>query len=102
MRVVISNESKVAFDGRGRFPMSIGMKLFAESGELIEGDWVHFLLPCSLPPGEERAFLVSLPSEVPEGARIEVDLIQESVAWFQQWGARPVNVVVNRAEISKD
>lgn len=87
VRVIVSNEGGQAFDGIGPYPVSIGMQLFDASGQMLNPDWVHFPLECAVPAGAARTFLVPLPEKMPPGSRVEIDLVQENVAWFQQWGA---------------
>lgn len=95
-RIVVSNGGKQMLDGIGRYPVSIGMQLFDAAGQVMNPDWVHFPLPCSVPVGGKRTFLVPLPAKLPPGARVEVDLVQEQVAWFAQWGAATARLVHER------
>lgn len=85
--IVVQNSSDRSFDGAGAFPISIGIHLLDESGTIVSNDWLHSPLPCSIAPGEQRSVKIILPPTPPGNLHAKVDLVQEGVAWFEQWGA---------------
>jgi len=87
--VAARNETGVRLSGTGPYPISIGMRLLDSTGAVRDADWVHHPLNCDLQPGEEGRFVVPLPAISDGRWTIEVDLVQEGVAWFHHWG-RPV------------
>lgn len=101
--VVLRNESGNAISGFGTYPISIGLRLLDGMGVVHNPDWVHFPLGCAMASGEQRAYVVTLP-DVPDGDwTAQVDLVQEGVAWFHQWG-RPMSsfsLSIEDAAVSK-
>lgn len=88
--VTVLNDGDIPLDGSGDFPISIGIQLLDNSGSAVANNWRHFLLPCPIGPGEERTIRVSLPVTPPGNWQVSIDLVQEGVAWFEQWGAPTV------------
>jgi hypothetical protein len=87
-RVVVElrNDTDRVMSRSGIHPISIGMRLVDASGVVRDSDWVHWPLACDLERGAQRRFAVPLPV-VPDGDwTVQVDLVQEGVAWFHQWG----------------
>jgi hypothetical protein len=87
-RVVVElrNDTDRVMSGSGIHPISIGMRLVDTSAVVRDSDWVHWPLACDLERGAQRRFVVPLPV-VPDGDwTVQVDLVQEGVAWFHQWG----------------
>jgi hypothetical protein len=88
--VVIRNDSEMPLSGTGKYPISIGMHLLDSTGSVIDSDWLHFPLPCPINPGEERTVIVILPDSPVEAWSARVDLVQEGVSWFKDWGGQEV------------
>ena len=86
-RVRVRNEGIFAVSGNGRFPLSVGVRLLDENGDVVDADWVHTPLPCSLSPGQETIVVVPLPQVAPGRWQLRFDLVQEGVAWFEDRGA---------------
>ena len=65
-------------------------------GSLIAPDWAHFPLPCAVPPGEEREFVFELPELPTDSQFAKVGLVQEGIAWFDQWGIEPATILLEK------
>ncbi len=87
--VALRNDTGIRLSGTGPYPISIGMRLLDSTGAVRNPDWVHYPLSCDLEPGESGRFVVPVPSIAEGRWTIQVDLVQEGVAWFHQWG-RPM------------
>ena len=85
-RVRVRNEGIFAVSGNGRFPLSVGVRLLDENGDVVDPDWVHTPLPCSLSPGRETIVVVPLPQAALGRWQLRFDLVQEGVAWFEDRG----------------
>lgn len=84
--VEMENLSDKVLSGVGAYPMSIVLSLLDESGRSIDRDWLHFLLPCAVQPGEHAQFGITLPA-IPAGRwKLQANLVQEGVAWFPNAG----------------
>lgn len=101
--VVLRNDTVGGISGIGAYPISIGMRLLDGTGAVRNPDWVHFPLGCAMASGEQRSYVVTLPV-VPDGDwTAQVDLVQEGVAWFHQWG-RPtssISLSIEDASVTK-
>jgi SAM-dependent methyltransferase len=90
----------VANDGRGFWPTGIGPSFPVGTvtlGPFVPADGRIELprvpLPRSLSPGESVGAEVRIPTASVEGAReIKIDLVREGIAWFEDYGSRPVLV----------
>ncbi len=94
--VVVSNDGSEVLGGTGRYPISIGIRLMHGDGSLIAPDWAHFPLPCAVPPGEEREFVFELPELPTDSQFAKVGLVQEGIAWFDQWGIEPATILLEK------
>lgn len=92
--VTLANESRLPVSGVGAYPISIGLRLLDSAGIVRDPDWVHSPLTDVLEPGMRRSYNVGLPV-IPNGRwTVQVDLVQEGVAWFHQWGKPMASFVV--------
>jgi hypothetical protein len=92
--VRVRNEGEAELGGGGRYPISIGIQLLDAADAVVDPDWLHVPLPCTLEPGEEKEIKVELP-RMPTGKwRARFDLVQEGVVWFQNRGMRPIDVAL--------
>jgi len=101
LKVRIRNDAKHTVSGVGRYPMSVGVQLLRADGSMVAPDWNHTPIQCPIAPGRELSMNVLLP-ETPLGDwLVRVDLVQEQVAWFANWGGAPLQLplVVGAAEV---
>lgn len=89
LSVVVKNSGRQSISGRGSFPISVGVRLLEGSGAMVNSNWLHFPLPCSVDAGEERLFKIPLPRTNPGIWKLQVGLVQEGVSWFSDWGVPP-------------
>jgi SAM-dependent methyltransferase len=77
-------------------PVLLGGRWLDESGAPVSEDHGRAALPHELKPGEEVQlhFTASTPAE-PGRYVLELDMVQEAVAWFRDRGSRPAQVRVN-------
>jgi hypothetical protein len=77
--------------------VNLGGHLFAASGELVNLDYFRMPLAHDLGPGETTTFQVCrLPELAPGIYQLEIDLVDEGICWFKQWGtvAQRANLTV--------
>lgn len=89
--VRIRNASPDAWPARGAdgwYCVSVANRWRARTGELLVGDDARGALPADLRPGEavEVPLAIRPPAE-PGRVVLEVDMVQEGVAWFQDKGS---------------
>jgi SAM-dependent methyltransferase len=95
--LTVRNRSLCAWPSLGRddyrYRIQVGNRWLYEDGEEMRSDDGRATLPHDVPPGgEARLFLpIRLPEENGQ-YRIEVDLVQEHVAWFRNRGSATAEV----------
>lgn len=69
----------------------IGLHLYDEAGQCKNYDWMRFSIDRQMFPGENIVQLLSIaiPRDLKGLHRIAIDLVSESVAWFEQLGHTP-------------
>lgn len=74
-------------EGSGTGGVALGAHLFRESEE-VDWNWARAELPAGVPPGGavDLTFRVAGPLE-PGAYRIELDLVAENLAWFEDLGS---------------
>jgi len=92
LEVHISNDGNAPVSGVGRLPLSIGVQLLDEAGNIVVRDWLHAPLICPLAPGSESDMKIALPVAAAGRWKVRVDLVQEGVAWFQDQGVAPIDL----------
>ncbi len=97
VRVWVRNTSPRTWPMRGDdgwYQVSVGGRWRAGGGELA-GTESRAALPADLGPGDERVIdLEVVAPGRPSAYVLEVDLVQEGVAWFQDHGAAPARAKV--------
>ena len=89
----------------GRYWINLGNHWRAAGGEMLLHDDIRVNLPGDVPPGQaaEMTMTVTLPWR-PGSYQLEVDLVQENVAWFADHGSPLVVVpvtVVGSSDVAK-
>lgn len=78
---------------KGRFAVQAANRWLAASGTVRAQDDGRMTLPYDLAPGQEaRVVLEARAPEVDGDYEIEIDMVQEEVAWFGERGSRPARV----------
>lgn len=76
---------------KGRGPVRLGAHLFGRDGAEIEWDYGRASLPASVAPGETTTVEIRLRAPSAPGSYvIELDLVAEHWAWFEDLGSRPL------------
>jgi len=80
-------------DGDGKFRLLVGNHWLRENNEPVVNDDGRGALLYDLAPGEETEMLltVTAPTE-PGNYVLEIDMVQEGVAWFASKGSRPLRM----------
>ncbi|KAA0256336.1 methyltransferase domain-containing protein [Acidobacteria bacterium ACD] len=82
-------------DGTGRFQVNVGNHWLSEDGGLVAQDDGRAPLPADLAPGASAEVeLTVTPPGRPGPYLLEVDLVQEGVAWFAERGSPPCRLAV--------
>ena len=84
--------------GEGGY-VSLGVKLFAENGALVDDNFGRGALPCSVDPGNEAnvTALLSAP-DTPGTFRLKLDLVDEGITWFEDRGSVPMDAWITVIE----
>ena len=92
LTVRVRNESPIVWpalgDADGRYQIKLGSHWLSERGDLVADDDGRTLLPYDLRPGDEveLPLLVTTPNR-PGRYILQVDLVQEGIAWFSDVGS---------------
>ena len=96
IHVVVRNESAFAWSQSQSYPLNVGNRWMDEHGvRILVHDDGRGRLPARLAPGEEAR--VTLAATAPEAAgwyRLDLDVVQEGVRWFQDLGRPTCGVPV--------
>jgi hypothetical protein len=101
LRVEVNNLSNVSRPALGAtdgsYQINLGNHWLDRQGRTVVRDDVRVALPRDLGPHEEVELLltVTAPKE-PGGYLLELDMVQERVAWFKQRGSQTAVTVVDR------
>jgi hypothetical protein len=71
-----------AIDGTDFGVVKLGVMKCAESGAIVERDWVRIPLPHDVEPGGSVEISYELPFTNPQSLITRVDLVSEQVKWF--------------------
>jgi SAM-dependent methyltransferase len=90
LQVEVTNQSDLPWhDAPGR-ALNVGNHWLAADGTLLQQDDVRVKLPVPLAPGATvRLELTANAPEAPGAYRLQVDVVQEGVAWFASCGSTP-------------
>ena len=99
MRVRIRNAGDVLWPGcersTGQFQIYLGSHWLNASGQMASRAEGRSPLPADLAPGQETelSFVVAAPAQ-PGDYFLEIDLLQENVAWFKSKGSQTYRIRV--------
>lgn len=99
VRVEIRNASDVPWPRRGShdgpYEVHLGSRWLAGNGRDVVADDGRAVLPYDLHPGDEAELQLTITAPGQPGEYVlEIDLVQEGVAWFGERGSPPVRVRV--------
>ncbi|MEO8778925.1 MAG: glycosyltransferase [Rhodanobacter sp.] len=89
--VNLANEGKTVLSSAGNPPVNLGAHSVDANGEVIINDLSRAHFP-AIAPGASAAVTILLPVAGTLGHSAQILPLQESVAWFNQWGTKPVTV----------
>lgn len=91
--VEVTNDGVAPF-GSTAFPhtVNLGAHSIDAAGNIITNDLARAALPSIILPDTSTRISISLPISTTLGYRVELLPVQEGVAWFDQWGTKPLIV----------
>ena len=93
--VSVQNRSPVLWKCHLRQPIMLGNHWLDEGGQMIRLDDGRAMLPSSVEPGEKVELLLDIKTPPTPGSyTLELDLVQEGVAWFKDKGAQTLQLPV--------
>jgi len=82
-------------DNTGYYPLNLGNHWLDSAGRPLAWDNARMPLPKDLPPGEEVNMLLAVAVDrEPGDYLLELDLVQEQVAWFAEKDSKPARIRV--------
>lgn len=100
LRVLVRNDSAVTWPAGGapdgRFQIKLGNHWLSSNGETLLLDDGRATLPSDLQPGEEieLSLVITVPRQ-PGDFVLELDMVQEGVAWFRDRGSLTCRVPIS-------
>jgi hypothetical protein len=93
LTVLVKNNGDATWPMRGRagdgiFQINLGDHWIDSGGKDVKVD-ERVSLPRALKPGEEVEMSLGIVADQPGDFTVEVDMVQEGVAWFAQKGSQP-------------
>jgi YD repeat-containing protein len=89
--VDIANNGKVTLASMAPHAVDLGNHIIDSSGGMVAGDVTRVAIP-DIAPGQHAAVAISTPANLLLGLnrRVQFDLVQEGIAWFQSFGVTPI------------
>jgi hypothetical protein len=95
VKVRLRNESAVAWKVDSDHPLRVGNHWRDDKGNLLVLDDGRVTVPDGLAPGDEvELVVVCYPPPGADAYILEIDAVQEGVAWFAERGASPLRIPV--------
>jgi SAM-dependent methyltransferase len=77
----------------GRYRVQVGNRWLDAAGRVVVANDGRTPLPHDLAPGRKATVFLEVTAPTRDGAcQLEIDMVQEHVAWFQERGSRPMRV----------
>ena len=97
LRVTVENRSPHAWPALptpwGRYQINLANRWLDEDGELLQRDDARCPLPQDLASGSRADLMLGVTAPRFDGAYwLELDLVQENVGWFAQWGSATLRI----------
>lgn len=94
--VKITNNGKVALSSESKPPVNLGVQILGADGTMTAKDAVQNFIRVPLPrvePGQSITVTASIPVTARiNGHKLNLELVQETVAWFSRFGQPSVQV----------
>jgi SAM-dependent methyltransferase len=96
VRVEVENTSPAPWDHHGPFPIRLGNHWLSPDGKMHVKDDGRTRLPSGLLPGQKLTVELQIKApEIPGIYLLELDVVQEGVAWFKDMGSKTCVLEVN-------
>jgi len=99
LKVRVKNTSKcpwLYFNHNTTSYVALGMRLFDEKNKHHPQSMAHFKLNRNILPGEEDIMTLQISPLLREGPHtIRLDMVEEFVCWFEEMGAKPLEIKVD-------
>jgi tRNA (mo5U34)-methyltransferase len=80
-------------DGSSRGVVFVGLHLLDLGGEVLEWEFARIQLPRDMEPGDRETLTITVTApDAPGRCLLELDLVSEQVAWFEDLGSPTVTV----------
>ena len=95
VEVSVQNVSPLSWQSEPRQPVMLGNHWFDEEGKMIRQDDGRTMLPQVVQPGEKVGLALDVKTPPVAGRyTLELDLVQEGIAWFKDKGAQTLRLPV--------
>jgi hypothetical protein len=89
--VNLANNGKTTLTSKGAHPVHLGAHSADASGKVIVRDLPRADIP-DIAPGSQAAVTIRLPVNAMLGNLAQILPVQEEIAWFDNWGTKPLIV----------
>jgi hypothetical protein len=90
VKVNVTNESQTIFGSSSQpHNVNLGAHGINAAGDVVINDLARGQLP-QIAPGKTAEATILLPLKEVLGRRVELLPVEENVAWFDQWGSKPL------------
>lgn len=89
--VSLANHGKTTLASTGKYPVNLGAHSMDASGKIVDMDLARASLP-GIAPNSQATVTIQLPVDNVVGKSAQILPVQENVAWFDQWGTKPLVV----------
>jgi hypothetical protein len=99
-RLRLRNSGKTEWSSEGRNPCFVSYHILDEAGRALKFENARTPLPNPVRPGERIILSVKVKAPLKSGDyRLEFDLVREGLAWFKDYGSRPLVIPLQVEEI---
>ena len=88
----ITNLGSKVFISQGSYPINIGCHLRDNRGVMLNHDFARSSMPGVVPARKTKKAQLRFIAPAPGDYVLQIDLLQETVAWFAQFGSKTVDI----------
>lgn len=89
--VNLANHGETTLSSKGTKPVNLGAHSVDANGKIIDMDLARAPIP-DIAPGSQTTVTIQLPVAQVSGHSAQILPVQEGVAWFDNWGTKPLTV----------